>query len=255
MDRHAGHVTNPTPNNSMTESQGGAAQILQGLHAEQAAHGSVAVIVPCHNEAATIAQVVQEFRRSLPIAQIYVYDNGSTDDTAQIARNSGAIVRDEPLPGKGNVVRRMFADVEADIYLMVDGDGTYDATAAPRLVARLVSDGLDMVNCARVPTVEGVYRPGHRFRRSKRPDRSGGARGVRQTSGRYVVRIPSDVSAGSSSPSLRSPPDSKSKQKSRFGALELRAPTAKNVRALLRKTGGISEQAAHDPEMVCGSCG
>jgi glycosyltransferase involved in cell wall biosynthesis len=147
----------------MTESQVGAAQILQGLHAEQAAHGNVAVIVPCRNEAAAIAQVVQEFQRSLPIAQIYVYDNGSTDDTAQIARDSGAIVRSEPLLGKGNVVRRMFADVDADIYVMVDGDGTYDATAAPGLIARLVSDGLDMVNCARVPTVEGVYRPGHRF--------------------------------------------------------------------------------------------
>lgn len=147
----------------MTESQGGAEHILQGRHPERAAYGSVAVIVPCHNEAAAIARVVQEFRRCLPIAQIYVYDNGSTDDTARIARDNGAIVRHEPLPGKGNVVRRMFADVEADIYLMVDGDGTYDATAAPGLVERLVSDGLDMVNCARVPTVEGVYRPGHRF--------------------------------------------------------------------------------------------
>jgi Glycosyl transferase family 2 len=123
----------------------------------------VAVLVPCHNEASAVAQVVQEFRRNLPTALIYVYDNGSTDDTAQIARGSGAIVRSEPLLGKGNVVRRMFADVEADIYVMVDGDGTYDATAAPELIERLVRDGLDMVNCARVPAADGVYRPGHRF--------------------------------------------------------------------------------------------
>jgi glycosyltransferase involved in cell wall biosynthesis len=147
----------------MTDSQSSAEQILEGTHPEQAAHGSVAVIVPCHNEAAAIARVVQEFRRSLPSALIYVYDNGSTDDTAQIARDNGAIVRGEPLLGKGNVVRRMFADVDADIYVMVDGDGTYDASAASGLVNRLVADGLDMVNCARVPAGEGVYRPGHRF--------------------------------------------------------------------------------------------
>ena len=124
---------------------------------------SVAVLVPCHNESSAVAQVVQEFRRSLPTALIYVYDNGSTDDTAQIAHASGAIVRTEPLLGKGNVVRRMFADVEADIYVMVDGDGTYDAAAAPELVERLVRDGLDMVNCARAPAAEGVYRSGHRL--------------------------------------------------------------------------------------------
>jgi glycosyltransferase involved in cell wall biosynthesis len=123
----------------------------------------VAVLIPCHNEAAAIAQVVQEFRRNLPTAQIYVYDNGSSDDTARIAGCSGANVRAEPLLGKGNVVRRMFADVEADIYVMVDGDGTYDATAAPGMIERLQRDGLDMVNCARVPAAGGVYRPGHRF--------------------------------------------------------------------------------------------
>ncbi len=124
---------------------------------------SMAVLVPCHNEASAVAQVVEEFRRHLPGALIYVYDNASTDDTAQIARGSGAIVRAEPLLGKGNVVRRMFADVEADIYVMVDGDGTYDAKAAPALVERLMHDGLDMVNCARIPAADGAYRPGHRF--------------------------------------------------------------------------------------------
>jgi glycosyltransferase involved in cell wall biosynthesis len=124
---------------------------------------SIAVLVPCHNEAATIAKVVQEFRRSLPMALIYVYDNGSTDATAQIAHHCGAIVRVEPMLGKGNVVRRMFADVEADIYVMVDGDCTYDPDAAPVMIERLLQDGLDMVNCARLPSAEGAYRPAHQF--------------------------------------------------------------------------------------------
>jgi glycosyltransferase involved in cell wall biosynthesis len=123
----------------------------------------VAVLIPCHNEAAAIGQVVQEFRLNLPTAAIYVYDNASTDATAQIAKSSGAIVCTEPMLGKGNVVRRMFADVDADIYLIVDGDGTYAAAAAPGLVERLLKDGLDMVNCARVPAADGVYRPGHKF--------------------------------------------------------------------------------------------
>jgi hypothetical protein len=146
----------------MTESQDRRGETLQRERTGQADR-SVAVLVPCHNEASAVGKVVQEFRRNLPTALIYVYDNCSTDETAQIARGSGAIVRAEPLLGKGNVVRRMFADVEADIYVMVDGDGTYDAAAAPRLVERLVRDGLDMVNCARVPAADGVYRPGHRF--------------------------------------------------------------------------------------------
>jgi glycosyltransferase involved in cell wall biosynthesis len=137
-------------------------QSLEREHAEPA-NPSIAVLVPCHNEAAAIAQVIEQFRRNLPSALIYVYDNGSTDDTARIARDCGAIVRFEPMLGKGNVVRRMFADVEADIFVMVDGDGTYDATAARSLVERLSHDGLDMVNCARVASADGVYRSGHRF--------------------------------------------------------------------------------------------
>jgi glycosyltransferase involved in cell wall biosynthesis len=124
---------------------------------------SIAVLVPCHNEAATIGQVVGGFREALPTADIYVYDNCSTDATAQVAHDRGAIVRSEPLIGKGNVIRRMFADVEADIYVMVDGDGTYDPAAAPALVEQLVLHGLDMVNCARVPASDGVYRAGHRL--------------------------------------------------------------------------------------------
>ena len=123
----------------------------------------VAVLVPCHDEAAAIARVIADFRRHLPEAEIFVYDNASTDDTAAIARACGARVRAEPLKGKGNVVRRMFADVEADVYVLVDGDGTYDASAAPRLVEHLLRHDLDMVNCARLPAMEGVYRPYHQF--------------------------------------------------------------------------------------------
>jgi glycosyltransferase involved in cell wall biosynthesis len=123
----------------------------------------VAVLVPCHNEAAAIRDVVRDFRRYLPAATIYVYDNASTDDTAGLAEDVGAVVRKEPLVGKGNVVRRMFADIDADIYVMVDGDGTYDAAAAPSLIDHLVNNGLDMLNCARAAAEDGVYRPGHRW--------------------------------------------------------------------------------------------
>lgn len=123
----------------------------------------VAVLVPCHNEAATVAEVVRGFRAALPDAAIYVYDNNSTDGTAEIARAAGAEVRFEPIPGKGSVVRRMFADIEADWYVMVDGDATYDAGAAPRLLAFARDNHLDMVNCAREETGEKAYRPGHRF--------------------------------------------------------------------------------------------
>mgnify|MGYP000191583430 CR=1 FL=1 len=123
----------------------------------------IAVTIPCHNEAATIAGVVRNFQAALPMARIYVYDNNSTDNTAGIARDAGAIVRREPLQGKGHVVRRMFADIEADIYLMVDGDGTYDAAAAPRMVSRLIETGADMVVGARITEDKAAYRTGHRF--------------------------------------------------------------------------------------------
>lgn len=108
-------------------------------------------------------QVVHDFRHYLPTAIVYVYDNGSSDETAQVARDAGAQVFSEPLIGKGNVVRRMFADIEADIYVMVDGDGTYDASSAPRLIQYLVKNGLDMVSCARVSSDSAAYRPGHRL--------------------------------------------------------------------------------------------
>ncbi len=123
----------------------------------------VAVLIPCRNEATAVAGVVRDFARALPGAALHVYDNNSTDGTAAAAAAAGAIVRREPRPGKGSVVRRMFADVEADIYVLVDGDGTYDASAAPVMLRLLVDDGLDMVNATRVDEAAGAYRPGHRF--------------------------------------------------------------------------------------------
>ncbi|MGH1573495.1 glycosyltransferase [Methylobacterium sp. P31] len=134
-----------------------------GLVAETERPPRLAVLIPCFNESLTIAQVVGDFRAALPTAQIYVYDNNSSDGTAEIARAAGAIVRVEARQGKGNVVRRMFGDIEADIYILVDGDGTYDAAAAPFLVGRVLKDDLDFVNGARVETSQQAYRPGHRL--------------------------------------------------------------------------------------------
>ena len=123
----------------------------------------IAVLLPCYNEAAAIAQTVADFRESLPDAIIYVYDNNSSDATVAVARAAGAIVRTEKMQGKGHVVRRMFADVDADIYIMADGDATYEAAAAPTLVKALLDDHLDMVVGARKSEVEAAYRRGHRL--------------------------------------------------------------------------------------------
>ena len=123
----------------------------------------IAVLIPCYNEAVAIGRVVAEFKRALPQAGVFVYDNNSQDDTVEVARRAGAVVRREPLQGKGNVVRRMFADVEADVYILVDGDGTYDATSAPLLVDRLLRDELDMVTGVRVAESSSAYRLGHKF--------------------------------------------------------------------------------------------
>lgn len=122
----------------------------------------IAVLVPCYNEEASIEAVVRDFKAALPSATIYVYDNNSKDRTSEIARAAGAVVRREPLQGKGNVVRRMFADIEADVYVMVDGDDTYHAPSAGKLVAKLLDEKLDMVNGARVTDWEN-YRAGHRL--------------------------------------------------------------------------------------------
>jgi glycosyltransferase involved in cell wall biosynthesis len=123
----------------------------------------IAVLLPCYNEEAAIAQTVAGFRAALPDATIYVYDNNSADRTVEVARAAGALVRTEKMQGKGHVVRRMFADVEADIYIMADGDATYDAAAAPALVQRLLDERLDMVVGARKSEVEEAYRRGHRL--------------------------------------------------------------------------------------------
>jgi glycosyltransferase involved in cell wall biosynthesis len=121
----------------------------------------LAVLVPCYNEEATIGKVVHDFRESLPDAAVYVYDNNSRDQTMARAREAGAIVRSEQRQGKGNVVRRMFADIEADIYVVVDGDDTYDAGAAPRMVASLIAAGADILTARRIHTEAAAYRPGH----------------------------------------------------------------------------------------------
>ena len=121
----------------------------------------VAVLLPCYNEEAAVAQTVAGFRAALPDAAIYVYDNNSSDRTREVAAAAGAIVRSEKMQGKGHVVRRMFADVEADIYVMADGDATYDSSAAPALVAKLIDEQLDMVVGARKSEVEEAYRRGH----------------------------------------------------------------------------------------------
>lgn len=122
-----------------------------------------AVLIPCFNEEIAIQHVVRDFRTAVPSALIYVYDNNSSDKTVEFAKEAGAIVRSEPLQGKGNVIRRMFSDVDADIYLLVDGDNTYEAAAAPRMIEALVERSLDMVVGRRVEAGELAYRPGHRF--------------------------------------------------------------------------------------------
>src|SRR6202012_4468310 len=127
------------------------------------AEPQIAVIIPCHNEAVAIGKVIDDFRAALPNATIFAYDNCSTDDTSRVAREHGAVVRFEPQKGKGNVVRRMFADVEADIYVMVDGDDTYDAASAPELVRTLMSESVDMVTAIRDEVASAAYRRGHRF--------------------------------------------------------------------------------------------
>jgi glycosyltransferase involved in cell wall biosynthesis len=121
----------------------------------------IAVLIPCYNEAVALPGVIAGFRAALPDAEIHVYDNNSTDGTAEVARQAGVRVGTETRQGKGHVVRRMFADIDADIYVLVDGDGTYDAASAPAMVATMLRDRLDMVTGVRVHAEAGAYRPGH----------------------------------------------------------------------------------------------
>ncbi|PMS36930.1 glycosyltransferase involved in cell wall biosynthesis [Trinickia symbiotica] len=124
---------------------------------------TIAVLIPCYNEAGAIQAVVRDFRTALPQAAIYVYDNNSTDQTAELAREAGAVVRTEVQQGKGSVVRRMFRDIEADFYMMVDGDGTYDASVARSMLQLAIGGPYDLVNCIRQATEEAAYRGGHKF--------------------------------------------------------------------------------------------
>jgi len=124
---------------------------------------NIAVIIPCYNEEVAIAQTVKEFAAALPEAKIYVYDNNSKDRTIEVARAAGAIVRSERQQGKGNVIRRMLADIDADVYVLTDGDATYDATAARTMIDMMVNEGLDMVVGSRKHTSELAYRSGHQF--------------------------------------------------------------------------------------------
>ncbi len=124
---------------------------------------NIAVLLPCFNEALTIAAVVEGFRASLPTAKIWVFDNNSSDGTAEIAARAGARVVRERRQGKGNVVRRMFADVDADIYVMADGDGTYDPQQAPKLISTLIEERADMVVGTRRGVTEDAGREGHAF--------------------------------------------------------------------------------------------
>src|SRR5262245_20466158 len=136
---------------------------LSVVPAKEQTEPSIAVILPCYNEGAVVAQVVGDFRRHLPSADIYVYDNNSDDDTARQAEHANAIVRRETMRGKGHVVRRAFSEVDADVYILADGDGTYDASAAPELVHKLWSQRLDMVIGVRKHRDKSAYRIGHRF--------------------------------------------------------------------------------------------
>src|SRR5712672_1127598 len=122
----------------------------------------IAVLVPCFNEEAAVAFVIADFRKALPSAEIFVYDNNSSDRTVAVACDAGAQVRSERRQGKGHVVRRMFADIDADIYVLVDGDATYDAASAPRMIETLKADHLDMVVGLRIDQAEAAWRRGHR---------------------------------------------------------------------------------------------
>lgn len=136
---------------------------FEAVLASKEARPRIAVLLPCYNEALAIRTVIERFRKALPDADIYVYDNNSTDGSDAIAREAGAIVRPETRQGKGFVVRRMLADIDADIYVMCDADETYDAEAAPLLVDKLIAEGLDMVVGSRTDASAGAYRPAHKF--------------------------------------------------------------------------------------------
>jgi hypothetical protein len=153
----------PKPRGDLAGMAEALAQFTREQHPQtETAQPRIAVLVPCFNEEAAVATVVADFRNALPSAGIYVYDNNSSDRTKAIAVEAGAQVRSERRQGKGHVVRRMFADIDADIYVLVDGDATYDAASAPRMIETLKADHLDMVVGLRIDQAEAAYRRGHR---------------------------------------------------------------------------------------------
>ena len=156
-------MAEPARDGPLTHPAHALASLQARLEELRAASPRIAVLLPCFNEEAAVAGTVEAFKAALPQADVYVYDNNSTDRTIKAATAAGAIVRTEPYQGKGHVVRRMFADIDADIYVMADGDMTYDPTAAPVLIERLVAGQLDMVIGSRVETGDLAYRRGHRF--------------------------------------------------------------------------------------------
>lgn len=156
---------------------------------EKISRKSIAVMIPCYNESVTIGKVVADFKKALPDADIYVYDNNSNDGTADIARQAGAIVRREPKQGKGNVMRSMFADIEADIYIIVDGDDTYCADAAPALARMVEEENADMVVADRLSS---TY-----FTENKRAFHNSGNRLVRSLINRMFNAELHDILSGS----------------------------------------------------------
>ena len=204
----------------------------------------IAVLVPCYNEALTVGRVVAEFRKALPGCAIYVYDNRSTDGTGDIARAAGAQVRREPRPGKGGVVRRMFAEIDADIYVMTDGDATYDATRAPEMVAMLAADDLDLVTGVRDDEGrDAAYRRGHRF----------GNRAFNALLGRLSGERPADMFSGYRVLSRRFvksfPMEARGfeiETELTVHALELRVPTAEiRTRYFERPAGSASKLSTY----------
>jgi glycosyltransferase involved in cell wall biosynthesis len=204
----------------------------------------IAVLVPCYNEALTVGRVVAEFRQALPGCAVYVYDNRSTDGTGDIARAAGAQVRREPRPGKGVVVRRMFAEIDADIYVMTDGDATYDATRAPEMVALLVADDLDLVTGIRDDEGrDAAYRRGHRF----------GNRAFNALLGRLFGERPADMFSGYRVLSRRFvksfPMEARGfeiETELTVHALELRVPTAEiRTRYFERPAGSASKLSTY----------
>lgn len=200
----------------------------------------IAVLVPCYNEALTVARVVADFTAALPGCVVYVYDNRSSDGTGDIARAAGAVVRREERPGKGGVMRRMFAEIDADIYVVTDGDATYDATRAPEMVARLQRDDLDVVTGIRDHGErDAAYRRGHQF----------GNRAFNWLLGVLFGERPADMFSGYRAMSRRFvksfPAEAKGfeiETELTVHALELRVPTAEVVTSYFERPEGSTSK-------------